>query len=155
MSAAMISRPGTEQGPCSNTCSHLDCIAARQMAIEICRICHQQIGYEQPFYAEPDSKVHKSCLEDELRKKLKTDVEQEPRFLTYEETATLLRVEVGTVRNWVSAEKIPFRKAGGNTLFLLDEILRWTIPPSRKQSEQPKKKSDPKSGGRTSLSAVK
>jgi hypothetical protein len=29
---------------------------------------------------------------------------------------------------WVSQRRIPFRKAGDRTIFLLDEILKWTSP---------------------------
>ena len=58
-----------------------------------------------------------------------------PRFLTVEELAQMLRVEVRTVYSWVSQEKVPFRKAGRRTIFLVDEILEWTaqqgLPDSR------------------------
>lgn len=53
---------------------------------------------------------------------------ESPNFLTVEELANLLRVKKRTVYEWVSQEKIPFRKAGRHTLFLLDEILEWTVP---------------------------
>ena len=52
----------------------------------------------------------------------------EPRFLTVEELANMLRVKKRTVYEWVSKEVIPFRKAGNRTLFLLDEIIEWTVP---------------------------
>jgi excisionase family DNA binding protein len=48
------------------------------------------------------------------------------RFLTVEELAEMLRVEVRTVYSWVSKGRVPFRKAGRRTVFLLDEILEWT-----------------------------
>ena len=54
------------------------------------------------------------------------NVVEEPRFLTVEELAQMLRVEVRTVYSWVSKEKVPFRKAGRRTIFLIDEILEWT-----------------------------
>jgi excisionase family DNA binding protein len=54
-------------------------------------------------------------------------------FLTADEAASLLRVEVGTIRNGVSQNKIPYRKAGATILFLLEEILEWTLPPTRMQ----------------------
>ena len=60
---------------------------------------------------------------------------EKPRFLTVEELAQMLRVEVRTVYSWVSQEKVPFRKAGRRTIFLIDEILEWTaqqnLPESR------------------------
>jgi excisionase family DNA binding protein len=58
----------------------------------------------------------------------------ELRFLTVEETSSLLRVEVGTIRNWVSQNRIPYRKAGSSILFLLEEILTWTLPPARQKA---------------------
>ena len=51
---------------------------------------------------------------------------ERPRFLTVEELAQMLRVEVRTVYSWVSKGSVPFRKAGRRTVFLLDEILEWT-----------------------------
>lgn len=51
---------------------------------------------------------------------------ERPRFLTVEELAEMLRVEVRTVYSWVSKGSVPFRKAGRRTVFLLDEILEWT-----------------------------
>jgi excisionase family DNA binding protein len=120
-----------QAGICFDQCSHLDCIAARQIALEVCRVCKEPIGFEQPFYSEAQAKVHKRCLESELAKKLQTEVEL--RFLTVEDAALLLRVEVGTIRNWVSQEKIPYRKVGANVLFLLEEVIAWTLPPSRKE----------------------
>lgn len=66
-----IPLPGNDNGPCLNPCSHIDCIAARQITTELCRVCREKIGYEKTFYIESDSKVHKVCLEDELSKKLK------------------------------------------------------------------------------------
>ena len=133
MSAASLAATGAIGGACAS-CSHLDCIVARQIAGEPCRLCRRPIGFE-PFYSEPDAKVHGACLEGELTKKLMaglpgTDV----KFLTVEETAELLRVEPETIRNWVSQNRIPFRKAGSKTLFLLEEILDWTVPASRQQS---------------------
>lgn len=133
MAAACIATIGTAGAPCAN-CSHLECIAARQIAAESCRLCRRSIGFE-PFYSEVDAKVHAACLESELTKKLNAGMPQaEVKFLTVEETAILLRVEPETIRNWVSQDRIPFRKAGSKTLFLLEEILEWTLPARREQS---------------------
>jgi excisionase family DNA binding protein len=49
-------------------------------------------------------------------------------FLDVDEVAALLRVESKTIRSWVSANKIPYRKANGKVIFLLSEILLWTLP---------------------------
>jgi len=94
------------------------------------------IGYETGFYTEPDARVHAECLEKELSKKLKTGLPHgNIKFLTVDEAAELLRAEPETIRNWVSQERIPYRKAGGKVLFLLEEILEWTVPTRRKQSK--------------------
>jgi excisionase family DNA binding protein len=65
----------------------------------------------------------------------KANVVERPRFLTVEELAEMLRVEVRTIYSWVAQEKVPFRKAGRRTIFLIDEILEWTdqksLPESR------------------------
>ena len=49
-------------------------------------------------------------------------------FLEVDEVALLLRVKKKTVQEWVSGDKIPYRKAGGHVLFLLSEVLQWTLP---------------------------
>jgi excisionase family DNA binding protein len=51
-----------------------------------------------------------------------------PKFLEVKEVAILLRVSRRTVYDWVSQGRIPYRKAGDRTIFLLDEILEWTKP---------------------------
>ncbi|HJZ67148.1 MAG TPA: helix-turn-helix domain-containing protein [Blastocatellia bacterium] len=97
-------------------------------------MCQTPIGFK-PFYSEPHAKIHAVCLEGELAKKLMAGLPKtEIKFLVVEETAELLRVEPDTIRNWVSQNKIPFRKAGAKTLFLLEELLDWTVPAGRKQA---------------------
>jgi excisionase family DNA binding protein len=49
-------------------------------------------------------------------------------FLEVEEAAELLRVEPKTIRAWVSQDRIPYRKANGRVIFLLAELLTWTLP---------------------------
>ena len=49
-------------------------------------------------------------------------------FLEVEEAAELLRVEVKTIRAWVSQDRIPYRKANGRVIFMLAELLAWTLP---------------------------
>ena len=51
-----------------------------------------------------------------------------PKFLTVKELAELLRIKTRTVYEMVSQGRIPYRKAGDRTIFLLDEILEWTRP---------------------------
>lgn len=132
--SASLARIGTTDAPCAS-CAHLDCLAARQIASERCRVCGSPIGFDAQFYTEPNAKVHKTCLEAELTKKLKAGLPSANlKFLTVEEAAELVRVEPETIRNWVSQNRMPFRKAGSKTLFLLEELLDWTVPASRKQS---------------------
>ncbi len=133
MAAATVATVGSVGSVCAQ-CSHIECIAVRQIAFERCRLCRMPIGYDLPFYSEPDSKVHAACVENELIKKLKAGLPHgSVKFLTVEETAELLRVEADTIRNWVSQGRIPFRKAGGKTLFFLEEILEWTKPERRRR----------------------
>lgn len=49
-------------------------------------------------------------------------------FLDVEEAAILLRVKPKTISTWISQDKIPVRYAGGRPLFLLSELLHWTLP---------------------------
>ena len=49
-----------------------------------------------------------------------------PRFLDVKELAEMLRIKTRTIYDMVSEGRIPYRKAGDRTIFLLDEILDWT-----------------------------
>ncbi len=51
-----------------------------------------------------------------------------PRFLDVKELADMLRLKTRTIYDMVSEGRIPYRKAGDRTIFLLDEILDWTKP---------------------------
>jgi excisionase family DNA binding protein len=51
-----------------------------------------------------------------------------PQFLNVKEVADMLRTKPRTIYDWVSQGRIPYRKAGDRTIFLLDEILNWTKP---------------------------
>ena len=51
-----------------------------------------------------------------------------PRFLNVKELSELLRIKTRTIYEMVSQGRIPYRKAGDRTIFLLDEILEWTRP---------------------------
>lgn len=53
---------------------------------------------------------------------------EQPQFLTVAEVAELLRLKPRTIYEMVSERRIPYRKAGDRTIFLLDEILKWTKP---------------------------
>ena len=54
--------------------------------------------------------------------------EARPKFLNVKELAELLRIKTRTIYEMVSQGRIPYRKAGDRTIFLLDEILEWTRP---------------------------
>jgi excisionase family DNA binding protein len=57
------------------------------------------------------------------------EIEQSrPQFLDVKEVAELLRTKPRTIYDGVSQGRIPYRKAGDRTIFLLDEILDWTKP---------------------------
>jgi excisionase family DNA binding protein len=51
-----------------------------------------------------------------------------PKFLDVKEVAEMLRLKTRTIYDMVSEGRIPYRKAGDRTIFLLDEILDWTKP---------------------------
>ena len=55
-----------------------------------------------------------------------------PKFLNVKELAELLRIKTRTVYEMVSQRRIPYRKAGDRTIFLLDEILEWTRPNAKR-----------------------
>lgn len=48
-----------------------------------------------------------------------------PRSLTVFSSAA---AKSKTIRTWVSEDVIPYRKANGKIIFLLAEILSWTLP---------------------------
>lgn len=58
--------------------------------------------------------------------------EVRPKFLNVKEIAELLRIKTRTVYEMVSQGRIPYRKVGDRTIFLLDEILEWTRPDAKR-----------------------
>jgi len=63
MAASVISRPGSEYGPCKEDCNHSDCAELRHMANLICNECNEPIGYEARFYQDEFGQAHARCLE--------------------------------------------------------------------------------------------
>ena len=55
-----------------------------------------------------------------------------PKFLNVKEVAEMLRIKTRTVYEMVGQGRIPYRKAGDRTIFLLDEILEWTRPDAKR-----------------------
>ena len=65
MAWGMLSKPGTEYGPCLGACKHRDCQATRDQAATACAYCAEPIGYGARFYAHP--MAHADCAEDDAR----------------------------------------------------------------------------------------
>ena len=55
-------------------------------------------------------------------------------FLEKNEVAALLRVEPATISTWISKGIIPVRYANGKPVFLLSEIMNWTLPDNDKHA---------------------
>jgi hypothetical protein len=55
-------------------------------------------------------------------------------FLEVEEAAALLRVKPKTISTWISQGRIPVRYAGAKPVFLLAELLNWTLPGNDKHT---------------------
>ncbi len=58
-------------------------------------------------------------------------------WMTYGEVAEYLAVAVGTVRNWVSAQKIPHSKRGGMVRFKRGEIDAWLAKTRKSRRQKP------------------
>ncbi len=63
MAPGLIPRPGTDYGPCSEPCRHIDCQQTRHDAAAVCPHCRQPIGYDRPFYRQAGELAHASCAE--------------------------------------------------------------------------------------------
>lgn len=50
MAWSILPEPGTEYGPCAETCAHTDCAATRQMAGLICPFCGEPLGYGKAIW---------------------------------------------------------------------------------------------------------
>jgi hypothetical protein len=55
-------------------------------------------------------------------------------FLEVDEAAALLRVKPKTISTWISQGRIPVRYAGAKPVFLLAELLIWTLPQDDKHA---------------------
>lgn len=56
-------------------------------------------------------------------------------YLEVSEVAEILRVKDRTIYTWISQDRIPVRYANGKPLFLLPEILQWTLPENDKHAK--------------------
>jgi hypothetical protein len=73
MAAGILSKPGTELGPCATACQHVDCASARRDAESRCVYCGEPIGYETRFYARDGGMTgkgwaHALCVEQEVER---------------------------------------------------------------------------------------
>jgi len=72
MAAGMISKPGSEYGPClDEDCGHTDCAASRKIAATACALCDEPIGYERLFFQRENWTVleHVACIEKAQNRK--------------------------------------------------------------------------------------
>jgi len=51
--------------------------------------------------------------------------DEDNKFLTVEEIASLLRKKERTIREWCYERTIPHYKVGNSLLFKLDEVIEW------------------------------
>jgi predicted DNA-binding transcriptional regulator AlpA len=56
-------------------------------------------------------------------------------FLEVAEVAHLLRVKERTIYSWISQDRIPVRYANGKPIFLLSELIQWTLPENDKHTK--------------------
>jgi len=56
-------------------------------------------------------------------------------FLEVSEAAELLRVKERTIYTWISQDRIPVRYANGKPVFLLSELINWTLPEDDKHTK--------------------
>jgi hypothetical protein len=69
MAFAMLSRPGTNAGPCEGHCEHKDCAVHRQAAAQVCPECLLPIGYDRPIMRGEigtEGLWHVECLQKAL-----------------------------------------------------------------------------------------
>lgn len=64
MAAVGLAKPGSEHGPCADSCAHTDCAETRRQAETPCDICGEKIGYDKPFYQRESWSIliHQVCL---------------------------------------------------------------------------------------------
>jgi hypothetical protein len=61
MPAIKTHRPGSEYGPCVETCAHRDCEASRKDAAITCVVCRQPLGYERYWWMVDGQPEHEQC----------------------------------------------------------------------------------------------
>jgi excisionase family DNA binding protein len=89
--------------------------------------CGESFALQLLRSANPEIRIkaESTAMQTESEMKEKSTANH-PKFLTVDEVAAMLRIKARTVYEMVSQRRIPFRKAGRRTVFLLDEIMEWT-----------------------------
>jgi hypothetical protein len=64
MAAGILPRPGTEHGPCSTKCKHIDCTETRERAKSSCLYCRKPVGFGVRVYQHGEYTVHARCHEE-------------------------------------------------------------------------------------------
>ncbi len=78
MDAITIAQPGSETGPCTVTCGHLDCLSRRLIAGCQCPHCDKMIGYDTPYYrlgiqtTKRFVYTHASCHDESMEERDRT-----------------------------------------------------------------------------------
>ena len=65
MNAIGLPKPGTEHGPCSDPCNHVDCAATWAQSASPCGLCGASIGFALPIRYESAGAIltHAECAE--------------------------------------------------------------------------------------------
>lgn len=64
MAAGILPTPGSEHGPCTFKCKHLDCAETRNRAASRCIYCKKEVGFNVRVYQHGDYTVHARCHEE-------------------------------------------------------------------------------------------
>lgn len=49
------------------------------------------------------------------------------KTLSYAEAAAYLRINEGTLRNWIPQQKVPYHKVGRRVIFFQEELEQWIL----------------------------
>jgi hypothetical protein len=70
MAYTVLANPGSQHGPCKDECKHIDCNKTKQLALTLCPLCDEPLGYDRPLTNDPDTQNlgHFSCVEESIEK---------------------------------------------------------------------------------------
>ncbi len=60
MAYIILPSPGSEHGPCTESCQHRDCTETRRSAEQVCPVCREPLGYDRKVSGDP--LAHYDCL---------------------------------------------------------------------------------------------